>query len=52
MVLGGLAIVLGWRALGWHETVVYEVMPGMIGGLLIYGLGRGIEKAFLHRSNR
>jgi SSS family transporter len=40
MVLGGIAIVLAWRYLGWDQTIVYEVMPGMLGGLFLFVLGK------------
>lgn len=32
----GIAVALGWRWLGWHESV-YEGAPGIIAGLLVYG---------------
>ena len=35
----GVGVVLGWRGLGWDETVVYEVMPGMLSGLVTYCVG-------------
>ncbi len=40
MVIGGILIVLGWRYLGWDQTIVYEVMPGMLGGLGIFLVGK------------
>lgn len=40
MLLVGVGVVLLWRSLGWHETVVYEVMPGMLSGLGVFALGR------------
>jgi Na+/proline symporter len=42
MVGGGVAVVLAWRYLGWDQTIVYEVMPGMLGGLLIFALGKAM----------
>ncbi len=45
MMSVGLATVLAWRMLGWDQTVAYEVMPGMLSGLLTYAAGRafGLE---------
>lgn len=40
MMAAGLATVLGWRWLGWDQTVVYEVMPGMLSGLLVFAVGQ------------
>lgn len=38
MSTGGLLVALGWRLLDWHNAV-YEGMPGIIAGLLIYLAG-------------
>ncbi len=38
MLVCGVGVALGWRALGWHE-VVYEGMPGILTGTLIGLLG-------------
>ena len=35
MVMGGLMVAIGWRVFGAPEQI-YEGMPGMIAGLLIY----------------
>ncbi len=40
MMIVGISVVLLWRSLGWHETVAYEVMPGMLSGLALFALGR------------
>jgi len=37
MSLGGLGVALLWRWLGWHDSV-YEGMPGMLAGLLVYAV--------------
>ncbi len=38
MMIGGLACMLVWRfGLGWSYSL-YEVLPGMAGGLVFYGL--------------
>lgn len=33
----GLAVALGWRALGW-QTAIYEGLPGIMAGLLVLGV--------------
>ena len=45
MLLVGVGVVLVWRFLGWHETVAYEVMPGMLSGLAIFALGRWLGRS-------
>lgn len=35
MMGAGLAVAIGWRLLGWH-VAVYEGMPGMLAGLLVF----------------
>lgn len=40
MTLAGVAVVLGWRYVGWDQTIVYEVMPGMLSGLAVFAVGR------------
>ena len=40
MTLTGVAVVVVWRALGWDQTIVYEAMPGMLSGLLVFAIGR------------
>ena len=40
MTVVGVATVVAWRALGWDQSVVYEVMPGMLAGLLTLGAGK------------
>jgi sodium/proline symporter len=42
MVLTGVVVVLVWRSLGWDQTVVYEVMPGMLSGLFVFVIGKQI----------
>jgi sodium/proline symporter len=39
MVLTGVAVVVSWRYFGWDQTIVYEVMPGMLSGLVVFALG-------------
>jgi SSS family transporter len=39
MTLGGLIIMFVWRWLNWHNAV-YEGMPGILTGLLLYGITR------------
>jgi len=39
MMIVGLAVCLGWRALGWQD-MVYEGMPGMLAGWATYYLTR------------
>jgi Na+/pantothenate symporter len=39
MMATGVATVLVWRYLGWDATVVYEVMPGMLSGLVLFAIG-------------
>jgi SSS family solute:Na+ symporter/sodium/proline symporter len=34
MMLAGVAVALGWRLLGWQDSV-YEGMPGMLTGLFV-----------------
>jgi SSS family transporter len=45
MVLGGILITLAWRYTPYAETI-YEIMPGIISGFIIYSIGRGIEKYY------
>jgi sodium/proline symporter len=40
MMTAGVVVVLLWRYLGWHESIVYEVMPGMLSGLAVFALGQ------------
>ena len=42
MTLVGVATVVVWRSLGWDQTIVYEVMPGMLSGLATFGAGRAL----------
>lgn len=42
MMFGGPAISLLWRHLGYH-TFVYEGLPGIVTGLLIYFVGRYLQ---------
>lgn len=46
MVLGGLAVALCWRFTGLHD-IVFETVPGMISGFVLYGL---LYKAVLKRN--
>lgn len=39
MIATGPLVALAWRALGWHAHY-YEGMPGMLAGLVVYGVGR------------
>jgi len=45
MMLFGLGVVLLWRQLGWDQTVVYEIMPGMLSGLLVFAIGKSLGEA-------
>jgi Na+/pantothenate symporter len=40
MTVAGVATVIGWRAAGLDVSVVYEVMPGMLAGLLTFAAGK------------
>jgi Na+/pantothenate symporter len=40
MTLVGVATVIAWRDSGLDVSVVYEVMPGMLAGLLTFGIGK------------
>jgi sodium/proline symporter len=42
MMAVGIAVVLGWRQLGWDQTVIYEIMPGMLSGLLVFAIGKSL----------
>mgnify|MGYP001818861939 CR=1 FL=1 len=42
-VVVGLAVALGWRAMGWH-TAIYEGMPGILAGLLVLSLPLLVKK--------
>jgi len=37
MILGGITAFLAWQQIGWGSTI-YSVGPGILAGLLIYGL--------------
>lgn len=43
MMLGGIAVFLAWRWSGL-SAVVYEILPGMLAGLLVFVLFHGILK--------
>lgn len=43
MMMTGLATMLLWRYWGLSDTI-YEVAPGMVSGLLLFGIIRAIEK--------
>jgi sodium/proline symporter len=40
MILGGLAVALFWRYGLQLSSSVYEVLPGMLAGFLVYGVSR------------
>ncbi len=42
MMSAGLATVLAWRWMGFDQTIVYEVMPGMLSGLLVFAIGQAL----------
>ena len=44
-LMHGIAVVLGWRQLGWVESIVYEIMPGMLRGLLVFAIGKSLGMA-------
>jgi len=47
MMLAGLAVAMGWRALGWQQYI-YEGMPGILAGLFVFGVrraaGQGVKE--------
>ncbi|AMX04228.1 sodium/proline symporter [Microbulbifer thermotolerans] len=43
MSIAGLATALLWRWLGWQEYV-YEGMPGILAGLLVFGVARWLVR--------
>ena len=43
MSLTGVAVALIWRYVLELAGAVYEGMPGILAGLLVYGIGRGID---------
>lgn len=45
MTVTGVATVIGWRAAGLDASVVYEVMPGMLAGLLVFAAGKAAGMA-------
>jgi Na+/pantothenate symporter len=40
MMIVGVATVLLWRHFGLDQSVVYEVMPGMLSGLAVFVAGK------------
>lgn len=44
MMLGGLAVAVVWRALGWQASV-YEGLPGIVTGVLVYVMSAGFFPA-------
>ena len=50
MMVVGIAVVLGWRQLGWDQSIVYEIMPGMLSGLLVFAIGKSLGMAKSVRS--
>ncbi len=40
MTVVGVATVIVWRYLGWDQSIVYEVMPGMLSGLVTFQIGK------------
>ena len=43
MIVGGVATVFAWSAAGLSDDV-FELLPGMLTGLLIYGLARLVTR--------
>ena len=39
MMLTGVAVVVLWRYAGWDQTIVYEAMPGMLSGMVVFAVG-------------
>lgn len=37
MLFAGFVVTIGWKALGWGE-IIYEIAPGMIAPLVVYGI--------------
>lgn len=46
MVVTGVVIAAGWRYLGLDQTVIYEAVPGMLGGIAVFAGGRAL--GFMH----
>ena len=40
MMVGGLLAILLWRDVLHYSADMYEILPGILSGFLIYGLGR------------
>jgi sodium/proline symporter len=40
MMAAGVATVLLWRYFGLDQSIVYEVMPGMLAGLAVFAVGK------------
>jgi len=40
MMVTGIAVVLVWRHFGWHDSIVYEAMPGMLSGIVVFLIGK------------
>ena len=45
MTTAGVGTVLLWRHFGLDQTVVYEVMPGMLAGLAVFAVGKAAGMA-------
>jgi len=39
MIMGGVAVIPLWRYLGYTDSI-YEIMPGMLAGFVIFLLGK------------
>ncbi len=42
-ILAGLSVAVFWRHMGWHGAV-YEGLPGILSGLVVFGVARFISR--------
>lgn len=49
MSVAGVAVAIIWREIGWHNFV-YEGMPGILAGLLVYGVLQPVLQGRLARA--
>ena len=51
MMIGGLLSVLGWKYGLGYGAGLYEALPGMLMGFLIYAIGNAVSGGSAERSN-
>ena len=51
MMIGGLLSVLGWKYGLGYGVGLYEALPGMVTGFLIYAIGKAVSGGSVERSN-